>query len=57
MFKLSCSEARSRHVLELFPVLVKIAEGLLVGLKRCRKSAHLSRCAERKSKSDRSAAV
>ena len=44
-------------MLEFFSIFVKITEGLLVGLKRRRKPAHLSCCAKREHESDRSAAV
>ena len=57
VFELSRSQPRPRDALELRPVFLKIAEGLLLGRKRRRKSAHLSARAKREKKGDCAAAV
>lgn len=57
VFKFARSKPRSRDPLELRPIFVKIAEGLLVGLKRRCKSAYLSRRADREGEGNRSASV
>ena len=57
VFELSRSQPRPRDALELRPVFLKIAEGLLLRRKRGRKSAHLSACAKREKERDCATAV
>ena len=57
VFEITGSKPRSRDLLVLRPILVKIAEGLLIALKRRRKSACLSRTADRQNEGNRCVAI
>ena len=57
VFELARRQPRPRDALELRPVFLKIAEGLLLGRKRGRKSAHLSARAKREKEGNCATAV